>query len=82
VSFQGRSEGGRKASISIYGSRLTVPAIFRINYGAVVDIDAALDYLENNAQASVPLAIDGEYITWYKYVNLNYNSYYERKARK
>lgn len=82
LSFQGRSEGGRKASLSIYGTRITVPAIYRILYGVLADVDAVLDYLQNNGQPSVPRAIDGEYITWYRYVNLNYNSYYERQARK
>jgi hypothetical protein len=82
VSFQGRSGGGRRVSFSVFGARLTVPAIYRIPFGVVADIDATISYLQANTSSGVHIAIDGLDVIWYSYANLNYNSYYERRARR
>jgi hypothetical protein len=73
---------GRRCSFSLFGARLTVPAIYRIPKGVVADIDAVIDYLQSNAVIGLHVGIDGAGVLWYEYANLNYNSYYERKARR
>jgi hypothetical protein len=82
VSFQGRSSGGRRASLSIFGARLTVPAIYRIPFGVVTDVDGVISYLQAGLIDGVHVAIDNLSVLWYSYANLNYNSYYERQARR
>lgn len=78
ATVQGRSlSTGRRVDISIYGIKTTVTN-FRVTATVAPwsTLVAALNGLVNPA-----LAVDGSIVTWYAYVNFNYNSYWERRKR-
>lgn len=82
--FVGRSPTtGRRVSFSIYGIGGNIPINpFRITGAAsgngllVRNAVAAL-----NASGGALRCIDGSVPQWYEYLNLNYNSYWERRIR-
>lgn len=77
--FLGRTVNGRRARMFIYGGDFTSPNDFRIDRAANANIDAAYDVLELNPQFFA--AIDGLATVKYNYVDVNFNSYWERKVR-
>jgi hypothetical protein len=82
--FVGRSpETGRKVSFSLYGVRGNLSVgTFRLNGAASGDgllVRNAVAVL-NNSQGAFR-CIDGTIPVWYDYVNLQYNSYWERRIR-
>jgi len=83
MTFQGRSVGGRRVSLSLYGHTISQTGDFRITKGENPNVDSAVIFL-NQTNANFPgtfLAIDGLDPYWKEYANMNYNSYYERRAR-
>lgn len=82
-SFQGRSQtSGRRASVSIYGLVLGIPATLRLDAVGTGWVGSAVGALNDASEASVGWdAIDGTQVSWYPYVNANYNSYWERELR-
>lgn len=81
--WSGRSPTtGRKMDFSLYGLAIAVSPSFRYTaddapVGFVTDTLAAL----NNPPLGVPVTIDMVFPTFYQYVNVQQNSYWERKLR-
>ncbi len=81
IEWGGRSVGGRRFKVYVYGVDITTPDTFR-QVAAGSNIAANGIAALADAQASgVFVAIDNEATNLYNYANLNFNSYWERKAR-
>lgn len=73
---------GRKTSLGIYGIARATPPDFRYSGEELSpNLNAALTVLKNGA-VTAPVTIAGDAATWYDYVNVQYNSYWERRARQ
>ena len=86
ATFQGRSAiSGRRVDISIYGINIGTVLQFRYAASTPNDIGALTTRvlaLLNNSEFPLGLvAIDGSWPTWYQYINLQYNSYWEGRKR-
>jgi len=79
--FQGRSTDGRRVSVSVYGFNEDTPATYRINADAIPEIDDAIEALTGAGAVNVFLTISTLVPVWKTYASVNYNSYWERKAR-
>lgn len=77
--FLGRTANGRRARMYVFGGDYTSPNDFRINRVDNANIDAAIDVLEVNPQFFA--GIDGLASVKYSYVDVNFNSYWERAVR-
>lgn len=82
---QGRSfTSGRRVDLSLYGIVENDPANFRIIGGPgtfPTKVATAATNLNLQSAAGYFVAIDGTPATWYPYLNMNYNSYWERRIR-
>lgn len=78
VAFQGRSSGGRRVRLSIYGIK-PEENDYRFNAGDNADIDQAI--VDLNAMVNCFLAIDGVKPQWYSYANTGWNAYWQRRLR-
>jgi hypothetical protein len=77
----GRSIGGRRVSVSLYGITIATPADYRYEGASG---PPSLAGVRDALVASAPgvfVAIDDTNPLWYSYVNVNYNSYWEQEAR-
>lgn len=81
VRFLARSSGGRKTSFAVYGSSIGIPATYRYNVGDNAAVDAAIAQLQLAADISAFITIEGLPPTVYQFADVNFNSYWERKAR-
>lgn len=82
--LQGRSPtSGRRVDLSLYGIALPNPANFRIQAGGGATwLVNAVEALNVNSDAGNGfVAIDNSAANWYAYMNMNYNSYWERRIR-
>lgn len=84
--FQGRSSTtGRRVDFSLYRALDDSDGSFRVESGGSglpLVVAAAVDTLNTYAPFGTFIAIDGTLNTiWYPYMNRNYNSYWERRAR-
>ena len=79
--FQGRAFSGRKVSFSVYGGKYTQPATYRLLATAEAHVDAVVNHLNAAGTALQWLAIDGGVPTAYPYASVNYNNYWEKRAR-
>lgn len=83
--FVGRGvDGPRKTRLSFYGIAAAVADLesFRGSIGAPnTPAWANSAYAALVAASSPIVAIDGSQLVWYSYVNMNYNSYWERRLR-
>lgn len=83
--FQGRSgTSGRRVDLSLYRARGDAQDNFRIEAGASgmpAAVSAAVSALQDASNTGVFLCIDATAPTWYPYLNENYNSYWETRAR-
>lgn len=72
---------GRKTSVGLYGLGIAQPPDYRYS-GLELQgqLENALNVLRNGA-VTAPVTIAGDAATWYDYVNVQYNSYWERRAR-
>lgn len=78
VDFIGRSSGGRRVRMAIFG--MTILGLdYKFQPGEDVNVDAAI--LVPQASAADWLAVDGIKPTWYSYANAGVNAYYQRKNR-
>lgn len=81
VRWVGRSPtSGRRASFGIYGITATVPNNYRFGPGEGPFATAAT-FTVLEFDSSTFVAIDGSDVTWYKYANIQYNSYWETELR-
>jgi len=72
---------GRRSGVSLYGLTATFPENFRYPLGG-----ASPPWIANSIGALLVaepqwLGIGGDPILWYEYVNVQYNSYWERRLR-
>lgn len=78
VAFQGRSSGGRKVRLSVYGFKFDTND-YRVNPGELDAVDDAILVLAGSTTFGV--AIDGIDPTWYPYANTGFNAYWQRQLR-
>lgn len=84
--FQGRSlTTGRRVDISLYRATGDADPSFRI-VGGSSGFPLAVTNASNSLNGSSAggngfLTLDGSSATWYRYMNQNYNSYWERRIR-
>lgn len=76
--FQGRSAGGRKWHLDMYGAR-TLGIDFRLSPGENSDVTNAVNALQDFGSNLV--AIDDEVVTVYTYVNCGTNAHWQRAQR-
>jgi hypothetical protein len=87
ISFTGRSITGQPAAFYVYGVSLdpgTDAQVFANDYRVLVseqgDVEIAVNEL--NAPLVSITANDASEVIWNQYVNVAYNAYYQRKARR
>lgn len=81
ATFQGRSfTSGRKVDFSLYGLVAAMPETFRYTGATPAYLPAVVTALNNFSTAPI-VTIDGSTATWYPYMNMNFNSYWERRQR-
>lgn len=76
--FIGRSAGGRKWHLDMFGAR-SLGTNYRLEAGENADVDAAIAVLQSAGSAIV--GIDDLEVTVYGYANAGVNAHYQRKAR-
>lgn len=80
LDFIGRSVAGRRARVSLFGSKSFEDNInhdYRLDLaGGTLDAWTVLD-----SAADMLCAIDGEAIVWYTYLNVGVNAYWRNKIR-
>jgi hypothetical protein len=78
VNFIGRSSGGRRVRLAIFG--VTILGLdYRFQAGENSEVDAAIAVLR--AATTTFFAIDGIRPVWYTYANAGVSAYYQRKNR-
>lgn len=77
--FLGRTSGGRRARMFLFGMSGTSPDNYRIYSADDTAISDAYDVLNTNP--GVFVGIDGLATVKYNYVDVNFNSYWERAVR-
>lgn len=75
--FQGRTTGGKKWHLNIFGAR-TLGVDYRLLPGENVDVDAGVADLQGLTDL---VGIDALPVTVYPYVNCGNNAYWQRKVR-
>lgn len=78
MAFQGRTSGGHKTRLSIYGVK-PEENDYRFEPADNATIDNAVDYIQTTS--AFAKGIDGLTPTWYDYVNTGFNAYWQRKNR-
>lgn len=78
IAFQGRTSGGHKTRLSIFGVK-PEENDYRFEPADNSDVDNAVAYI----QTTSPYAkgIDGVTPVWYSYANTGFNAYWQRKNR-
>jgi len=82
MDFIGRSIGGRRCRIAVFGVGFASDDTnddFRITAGESALVQNCLDALE--AGAAVPVAIDGDPVSWHQYANIGTNAYWRNHIR-
>lgn len=83
LTWQGRSfTSGRRVDFSVYGIQAPASDNYRFpsGGGSPTWVAATVNYLNGNP-VGIWTTIDGTAPTWYPYVNVNYNSYWETRQR-
>lgn len=78
VNFIGRSSGGRRVRLAVFGLKLDATD-YRFSPGENAAIAEAIAVLKSNA--AIAIAIDGLAPTWYNYANAGVNAYWQRNIR-
>jgi hypothetical protein len=78
INFVGRSTGGRRVSLALFG-RAGSLSDYRLTNSEETEIGAALTIL--NGSPGTFLAIDGLQPLWYPYANVGVNAYWQREQR-
>ncbi len=77
--FLGRSSDGRRARLFVFGYKGATPVDFRIESSGSPEISNAYGIL--NANPGIFISISGLATVKYPYVDVNFNSYWERQRR-
>lgn len=78
IAFQGRTSGGHRVRMSIYGIK-PEENDYRFEPADNADVDDAIAYIQ--ITSSFAKGIDGVTPTWYGYANTGFNAYWQRKNR-
>ncbi len=81
LTFLARASDGRRSRVSVYGLKLSTPDTYRFNPDDDSAIDSAVAALALMASSSQWISISVHALTVYTYVDVNFNSYWERKSR-
>ena len=74
---------GRRWEMSLYGILIGIPDDFRYEGpGLPPSFGAVIDTIDSAVATGTTVAIDGGEFVIYPYVNVNYNSYWEQRARR
>lgn len=76
--FQGRSPGGHKCRVGLFGYKNDV-SNWRLTEAEAAAIGTAVGIIQDDTNGFY--AIDGTKPTWYGYVNIKFNDYWVRKGR-
>lgn len=79
--FLGRTAGGRRVRWFVFGSKMDTPADFRFDLDDDASLENAYNIIVGSQLVGAFIAIDGANPVNYPYVDVNFNSYYEEKAR-
>jgi hypothetical protein len=86
VTIPGRSQQGRRNTVSVIGLQMSPPTSWVATATANVTIGAMIDFLQGNsspgAAAGAWLAIDGTDTIWYNRATFDYNDYWVRQLRR
>lgn len=83
VNFIGRGPSdGHKVRVGLFGMFVATTARFRLETPAYSQLDGAVDVLNTASAAGAFITIGGQLATWYRYVDVQYNSYWETRARR
>lgn len=78
IAFQGRSSGGHRVRLSIYGIK-PEENDYRFEPGDNSNVDAAIAVIQT--PSAFFKAIDGVTPSWYDYANTGFNAYWQRRLR-
>lgn len=78
-SFVGRSLGGKRTRLFLFGGKTSAEGDYRIDAGSSAAVAAATDYL--NSIAGKFLSIDALHPTWKTYINTGLNDFWVKQAR-
>lgn len=81
VMWLGRTGGGRRFRLSIWGVNTTTPDNFRIADDGSNFVADGIDVLETQQPLGAFRAIDGNVPLLYPYADIQFNSYWETQAR-
>ena len=80
VDFVGRSVGGRRVRVAVFGfATPTTNGDFRATPGEIPAIGSALTAISGSSDLWI--AIDGNPVVWQNYANTGYNAYWQRAIR-
>lgn len=81
-SLQGRSPTtGQRVDFSLYTALTDAPANFRFLPADLAQLAATVNAVQAGAATGIIITRGGSPATWYNYMNVNYNSYWERRSR-
>jgi len=78
VDFIGRSSGGRRVRLAVFGLKIDATD-YRFIAGENAAVDAAI--VELNTHTGAFLAIDGVAPQWYSYANAGVNAHWQKAVR-
>ena len=86
VGFVGRSAGGSRVRLTLFGTVLQASMgasahDYRIQGGENGFVDGTIVALNNGAGGSSMGGIDGGAVSWYSYANIGYNAHWQRELR-
>ena len=86
VGFVGRSAGGSRVRLSMFGTTLQASMNvaqhdYRIQAGENGIVTNTIAALNSGAGGSSMGGIDGGAVSWYNYANLGFNAHWQRKLR-
>lgn len=79
LTFPGRSTGGHKARVSVFGYKEPIPTDFRLSSSENANIANAVAALDSFSGRF--LAIDGIAPIWHPYANVGFNDHWTGEAR-
>lgn len=80
VSWTGRSTDGRRCRITVFGMDVNVSDDYRLEAGEIGSLADVITLLQ--APTNPFCSASGVDVTWNPYVNVGYNAYFQRRARR
>lgn len=83
VRFVGRAfASGRRATVPLFGlAGINASSNYRIEFPDAAYVNLGAMWAELDSQSTTFVAIDGNAVTYYPYVDWQFNSYWEREVR-